>query len=107
MRRLACCHEAPQRDEQLAGECHDHGLAGTWASVFRPGPVPPRQATILLEHEESPSQLDQAAADSSVTRSGETFLPAPFTAFVRRTRYASVAGDSSSIPHAPRQDFVH
>lgn len=55
-RDFADCHHAPERDQQLSGERHDHRrLARTLTSS---SPVPLRQPAILLEHQESPSELD-------------------------------------------------
>ena len=48
-RRLAGRHQPPQRDEQLARQRHDQGLARAAAGVRGPRPVPARQRAVLLE----------------------------------------------------------
>ena len=53
---FADCHQAPERDQQLSGERHDHRRLARTPSGS--SPVPLRQPAILLEHQESPSELD-------------------------------------------------
>ena len=85
VRRLAGGHQTPQRDEQLARQRHDHGLARAAASVRRPCPVPDRQTAGLLQPEETPGELDHAAAHARVARLGEPLLPPPGAALLRRS----------------------
>ena len=49
-RHFAGGHEAPQRDQQLAGQSHDQRLAGGAAGFGRARPIPLGQRTVLLEH---------------------------------------------------------
>src|SRR6516225_4774004 len=58
-------HEPPQRDQKLARQGHDHGLAST-ARVLGAGSKPLRQGAVLLEHEKSPRQLDHTSSNPSV-----------------------------------------
>src|SRR6516162_8814238 len=53
VRQYAIPHEPPQRDQKLARQGHDHGLAST-AHVLGAGSKPLRQGAVLLEHEKSP-----------------------------------------------------
>src|SRR4051812_5249149 len=48
-RRLAGGHHAPQRNQELAREGHDQGLARATTGVRGTGPIPLRQRTLLLE----------------------------------------------------------
>ena len=107
VRRLAGGHQTPQRDEQLARQRHDHGLARAAASVRRPRPVPDRQTAGLLEPEKTPGELDHAAAHARVARLGEPLLPPPGAALLRRARQAGVAGYRPSVAQVAREDLVH
>ena len=65
--------QPPQRDQQLAGQCHNHGLAG-FRGLLRTPPIPLRQSAVLLEQQESPRQLDHATAHTGIARSRHPFL---------------------------------
>src|SRR5258707_7716847 len=52
----ALAHQAPQGDQKLARQGHDHGLAST-AGVLGTGSKPLRQGTVFLEHEKSPRRI--------------------------------------------------
>ena len=106
VRRLAGGHQTPQRDEQLARQRHDHGLARAAASVRRPHPVPGRQTAGLLEPEETPGELDHAAAHARVARLGEPLLPPPGAALLRRARQAGVAGYRPSVPQYSGKEWL-
>ena len=93
LRDLACRRHAPECNQQLSRQRHDHRLARGAAGVGRPRPIPLRQRAILLEDEEAPGELDQAAPHPRVTRLGETLLPSPPAALVRRASEAGIAGD--------------
>src|SRR5262245_55461199 len=99
-------HQAPQRDQQLASQCHDHGLARAGRSL-RAGSIPPRQSAVLLEHEKSPRQLDHAGPHANVARSGQPLFQAPASALVRRTRQARITPHSSSVAQVARQYLLH
>jgi hypothetical protein len=79
-------NEAPQCDQQFAGQGHDHGLACATAGVCGPRPVPSREATVGLEPKETPSQFDHAVAHSRAAGLGEPLLPPPGATLVRRAR---------------------
>src|SRR3954464_10133817 len=64
-------------------------------------------ALSLLEDEEAPGELDHAAPHPRVTRLGETLLPSPPAALVRRAGEAGIAGDRLAVPQAARQDLAH
>src|SRR5215472_11751888 len=65
----------PQCNEQLAGQCHDHGLALLPSGDA--GLKPLHQAAIFLVYQETPRQLDHAATDACA-------LPALARPFSRR-----------------------
>src|SRR5258708_13819333 len=77
----ALAHQAPQGDQKLARQGHDHGLAST-AGVLGTGPKPLRQGTVFLEHEKSPRQLHHPSPNSDVARPPHSFLPPPGAALV-------------------------
>ena len=66
------------------------------ASVCSSHPVPGRQTAGLLEPEETPGELDHAAAHARVARLGEP-SPPPGAALLRRARQAGVAGHRPSV----------
>src|SRR4051794_35795463 len=96
----------PPREQELAREGHDQGLARAAAGIRRPRPVPLRQRTLLVEQEKAPSQLDHPAADAGVARLGEPFLAPPAAALVRGACEARIAGDGSSIAPGPGKNLV-
>jgi hypothetical protein len=53
--------EAPQRDQKLARQRHDHDLARAWAGILGPLPIPPRKAADLVSG-------DTPIADPSAVR---------------------------------------
>ena len=68
----------------LAAKSDDHlGLVRPF-DALGPAPEPLRQSAVLLEQQEAPSELDQAAAHPGVARLGETFLTSLGAAFIRR-----------------------
>ena len=71
-----------------------------------PSPVPDRQTAGLLEPEETPGELDHAAAHARVARLGEPLLPPPGAALLRRARQAGVAGHRPSVAQVAREDLV-
>ena len=94
VRGLAGGHQTPQRDEQLARQRHDHGLARATASVRCPCPVPDRQTAGLLEPEETPGRAGSC-------RGARARCPpwrAPSPAAWRRSPPASPSGRRSGPP---------
>ena len=61
-RDFTCRHHAPQGDEQLAGERHNHSFSRFGTTIGCPGPEPLHKGTLLLEHQHAPGQLDHAGA---------------------------------------------
>ena len=59
VRHLAGRDQAPQRDQQLTRQCHDHRRLARAARPLGPRAIPARQRTVFLEHQEAPRQLDQ------------------------------------------------
>ena len=62
---------------------------------------------VLLEQQEAPSELDQAAAHPGVARFGETFLASLGPAFIRRTGEPGVACDGPAVTQIAREHFLH
>jgi hypothetical protein len=89
VRHHALPHEPPQGDQMLARQGHDHGLASA-AGVLGAGSKPLRQGAVLLEHEKSPRQLDHAPPNSSIARTGQSFLAALLPALVGRASEAGI-----------------
>src|SRR5262245_27031762 len=103
---LAHRDEAPEGDEQLARQRHDHRLACAAASIGRSRLKPLGQDAVLLEPEKTPSQLDHAAPDAGVTGARKTPLAPASAAFVRRAGETGVAGDGLVITQAAREDLI-
>src|SRR5262245_30851915 len=55
----AIVDEVPERDQELAGQGHDHLLARA-TGVLGASSVPLGQGAVLLELEKAPGQLDQS-----------------------------------------------
>ena len=83
--RLAGGDEAPERNEQLARQRHNHGLARADASIRRARPIPLGQRALLLMQQKAPSELDHPAADPGIAGSGKSSLASLLTALVRRS----------------------
>ena len=85
VRDFACGDHAPKRDEQLASKSDNHfGLVRPF-DALAPAAEPLRQSAVLLEQQEAPGELDQAAAHPGIARLGETFLTPLGSTFIRRT----------------------
>src|SRR3979409_2271518 len=78
-RYLAHRHKMPERNEQLARQRHDHGLARA-GRILGSDPIPLCQLAILLEHQETPRELDhttfgdRARSETSSIRCSGTYL---------------------------------
>src|ERR1700760_2909461 len=107
MRDFTGGDHAPEGDEQLAGECHDHLRLARSAGSLGPGTEPLSQSAVLLKQQKPPSELDHAATYAGIARLGEAFL-APFrSAFVRRASKPRVACDGPSVAQVTRRYFQH
>src|SRR5438128_10066739 len=80
-----------ERDQQLASQGDDHRLARARTAIGSTGLVPQCQCALLLKQQETPSELDHAAADPGVAGSGEPLFPPLCAALVRRASQAGVA----------------
>src|SRR5215468_12778584 len=67
LRHLTHGQIAPQRNQQLARQRYDHGLADVTSGACSALAIPLRQRTVLLEYEPAPSQLHQAAPHPGIT----------------------------------------
>src|SRR6266699_5715036 len=106
VRHHALSHQPPQGNQKLARQGHDHGLASA-ARVLGAGSKPLHQGAVLLEHEKSPRQLDHASSNSSVTGTGQPFLPAFSAALVWRASEAGITRYGPSVAHVSRQHLLH
>src|SRR5829696_364313 len=107
LRRLAGGHEAPQGNQELPREGHDHGLARAATGVRGAGPIPLRQSAVLLEQQEAPGQLHHAATDSGVAGPGQAFLPPSGTALVWGAGQARIARHRPPVAQVAGQDLMH
>src|SRR5215210_8390563 len=107
LRRLAGRYEAPQGDQELPREGHDHGLARAAAGIRGAGPIPLRQGTVLLEQQEAPSQLHHAASNAGVPRLSQAFLPPFGTALVWRAGETRIARHRPPVAQVAGQDLMH
>ena len=106
VRHNALPHEPPQGDQKLARQGYDHRLSST-ASVLGASSKPLRQGAVLLVQKEPPRQLNHASPDSSIARTGQSFLSAFPPAFVGRASEASITRYGPSVAHVSRQHLVH
>src|SRR5829696_10015753 len=107
LRRLAGGHEAPQGDQELPCEGHDHGLARATTGVRGARPIPLRQGTVLLEQQEAPGQLHHATPNAGVTHLSQAFLPPFGTALVWGAGEARIARHRPPVAQVAGQDLVH
>src|SRR6266404_8977064 len=107
VRHLTGRDQAPQRDQQLARQCHDHRRLARAARPLGPSAIPARQRTVFLEHQEAPRQLDQPTSYPRIASLGQALLSAFQTALVGRSREPGVARHRSSISKPPRHDLPH
>src|ERR1700694_285486 len=98
MRNFTSSYHSPKCDEQFTRKSDDHGLAYRSAGPVGHRLIPLDQTALLLEHEESPGELDHASPDAGIAGPGESFFPSPFIAFIRGTGETGVASDRSLIP---------
>jgi hypothetical protein len=74
---LARPDQAPQGDQQLAGQCYDHGHACSATPIAGALPIPSHQSAVLLEDQEAPGELDHAATNPRVPRTRQSPLATP------------------------------
>src|SRR5260370_18447524 len=98
LRNLAAGDEAPEGDQQFARQRHDHRLARSAASISRSCRKPLGQATVLLEPEKTPSQLDHATPDAGVAGARKTPFASTTAALVGRPGKPGVSADAPPIP---------
>src|SRR5262249_22104163 len=98
---------APQRNEQLAGQCHDHRLARAAAPVCRSLPIPLRQGAVLLELQHAPGELDHPATHPRVAGPGQPFLAAAVAALVRCPSKPGIACNCPLIAQGARQNLAY
>src|SRR3546814_10607991 len=87
---------APQRDQQLAGERHDHDRADAPFGTARALGEPAAQRVLRLEPQPAPGELDQDAAHPGVAAAVEPLLTLHAAAAERRASEAGIAGDRKS-----------
>jgi hypothetical protein len=102
VRHHALSHEPPQGDRKLARQGHDHGLTSA-ASILGAGSKPLHHGAVLLEYEKSPSQLDHASSNSSVARTGQSFLAALLPAGTSYAIISATRAASCSIVNTDDQ----
>ena len=82
--------EAPERDQQFAGQGHDQLLAGVPVGAGAL-PVPLHERTVRLKPEKAPGELDHAVAHASIAGTCQSALTALGTALIRRSGQAAIA----------------
>ena len=70
MRDFTGGEHAPEGDEQLAGEGHDHLRFACTAGPLGPRAEPLGQRAVLLKQQEPPSELDHAGTYAGIARLG-------------------------------------
>src|SRR3974390_686274 len=69
--RFAGCHQSPERNEELASECNDHGLARATAGIRGSSSIPLCQWAVLLMQQMTPGKFNHRAAHTRVASFGE------------------------------------
>ena len=106
-RHLAGVHIAPQRDQKLARQRHDHDLAGILAAVGGAGAIPLGQVAVLLVQQPAPRQLQHGAAHPRIAGLGQALFAPLGAAFIRRAGQSRIARHRAVIAQVPRQHLVH
>ena len=99
-RRLAGGHQPPKRNEELAGQRHDHGLARAAAGIRGSFPIPLGQHAVLLMQQVTPGELDHRTAHAGIAGFGKSSLASFLAALVRgpvRPAYRATALRSRSL----------
>src|SRR3954462_1807975 len=78
LRDVARPHQAPQGNQQLSRQGHDHGFA-RFGRLRGPFAEPLRQGALALEHQKAPRQLDHAPAHPRIASLGLPALASPFS----------------------------
>ncbi len=73
-RQLAGLDVAPQRDQQLAGKCHDHDLADASFGTAGTLDEPATERTVRLEAQPTPCQLHQDTAHPRIAVLADALL---------------------------------
>src|SRR6266403_4267853 len=116
LRRLQSCalrhhaelEEAPQRDQQLPGECHDPHLAGSGTAAAEARLIPLAQAAARLIPQPAPRQLDGDRPDVPTPRLAEPLFPALVATLVRRRCEPRRRPDLLAVPEpSPPEELVH
>ena len=101
LRDLAGRDHAPRPDEPLASKRHNHfRLAGAGLDSCA---IPLHERTVLLEQEEPPRELDQAAAHAGVAGFSQPLLASLGAALRRRARNPGVSGHASRARRRARR----
>src|SRR5665811_177887 len=98
---------APQCDQKLSGKCNDHRRLTLSRRTFGPGSIPLPQCAFLLEAQEAPRQLNEAAPHACIARLRQTLLTSFDPALVGRPSEAGVTSYGPSISKVSRQDLLH
>ena len=106
-RDLAGGDQLPQRDQQLAGERHDHGLPGGAAAVLGTLAEPLDQRAVGLVAQKAPGELDQRPPHAGITGLGQPFLAPLAAALVGRAGGAGVSCHRPAIPQMACQGLAH
>src|SRR5260370_18575227 len=75
--------------------------------TFGPGSIPLPQCAVLLEAQEAPRQLNEAAPHACIARLRQALLTSFDPALVGRPGEAGVTSYCPSIPKVSRQDLLH
>src|SRR5258708_6551455 len=89
--QLAIGHVAPERDQELARQSDDHGLADVAFGAGHALEKPARQRALLLEHGPAPGQLQHSFAHPPIAGSRQPLLASPGAALVGRSGEAAIA----------------
>jgi hypothetical protein len=107
LRDLAGCGQAPQHDQQLAGECDDHRLPGGAAAVLGALLEPLGERAVRLMLQKPTGELDQRPPHAGIAGLGEPFLAAPAAAFIGGAGDTNITGYRAAIAPISRQRLEH
>src|ERR1700741_1329774 len=82
---LARLHEAPQRNEQLACQCHDESFSASTVGLSHTVPVPLNKGRVRLVIEHAPRKLDHDVTDTCAAGFHQTAVAAAAAALIRRS----------------------
>ena len=106
-RNKASRRVAPERDQQFACQCDNHGPTNTACCAICPFIKPAREAALRLPLQPPPSELYHVCAKCCGTAFGDALISAHSSACPRCPSKTATGGDFSPIPEFSPESFAN